>query len=225
VILVTALEECRRRQSKCQSVLFTIDDGPPLPLPVATKAERCSFTAAPKKDVMQSKKEPLQSHTPTTLLIPQTEEDLRGEIQQVQRMIARRAYYLFMERGCRHGLDQEDWFRAEEELLRPISVSLSESDDRISVRVNVPDLEESEVKVSIEPRRITILGKKKISAMESEGRKVEHIDWSPNRIFRLIDLATEVMPENSVAELQAGELKFELPKVAKGKVEAAVAAA
>jgi hypothetical protein len=79
---------------------------------------------------MQSKKEPLQSHTPTTLLIPQTEEDLRGEIQQVQRMIARRAYYLFMERGCRHGLDQEDWFRAEEELLRPISVSLSESDDR-----------------------------------------------------------------------------------------------
>jgi hypothetical protein len=118
VILVTALEECRRRQSKCQSVLFTIDDGPPLPLPVATKAERCSFTAAPKEDVMQSKKEPLQSHTPTTLLIPQTEEDLRGEIQQVQRMIARRAYYLFMERGCRHGLDQEDWFRAEEELLR-----------------------------------------------------------------------------------------------------------
>jgi hypothetical protein len=33
------------------------------------------------------------------------------------------------------------------------------------------------------------------------------------------------MPENSIAALQAGELKFELPKVAKQKVEAAVPAA
>jgi hypothetical protein len=64
-----------------------------------------------------------------------------------------------------------------------------------------------------------------MSAMELEGRKVEHIDWSPDRIFRLIDLATEVMPESSVAELQAGELKFELPKVAKHKMETGVAAA
>ena len=109
--------------------------------------------------------------------------------------------------------------------MRPISLSTSESEDRISVRLNVPGLEESEVKVSIEPRRITILGKKKMSAMESEGRKVEHIDWSPDQIFRLIDLPTEVMPEHSVAELQAEELKFELPKVAKRKVEASVAAA
>ena len=174
---------------------------------------------------MKSQKKLQQSQPPTTPLIPRSEQDLRGEIRQVHLVVARRAYDLFVERGCRHGNDQEDWFRAEEELLRPISVSLSESDDRISIRVNVPGLEESEVKVSIEPRRILILGKKKMSAMESEGRKVEHIDWSPDRIFRLIDLATEVMPENSVAELQAGELKFELPKVAKGKVEAAVAAA
>ena len=34
-----------------------------------------------------------------------------------------------------------------------------------------------------------------------------------------------VISHRPVAELQAGELKFELPKVAKGKVEAAVAAA
>ncbi len=174
---------------------------------------------------MKSQKKPQQSHAPTTLLSPQTEEDLRGEIQQVQLMIARHAYALFEARGCKHGHDQEDWYRAEAELLRPISVSMSESDDRISVRVNVPDLEESEVKVSIEPRRITILGKKKMSAMESEGRKVEHIDWSPDRIFRLIDLAAEIVPERSVAELQTGKLKLELPKVAKRKVEAAVAAA
>jgi HSP20 family molecular chaperone IbpA len=179
----------------------------------------------PKEDVMKSKKEPLQSHTPTTLLSPQRKEDLRGEIQQAQLVIARRAYHLFVARGCKHGHDQEDWFLAEAELLRPVSVSMSESDDRINVCVNVPGLEESEVKVSIEPRRITILGKKKMNAMELEGRKVEHIDWSPDRIFRLIDLATEVMPESSVAELQGGELKFELPKVAKHKVETAVAAA
>jgi Protein of unknown function (DUF2934) len=75
---------------------------------------------------MKSKKEPPQSHPSTTLLRPRSEEDLRGEIQQVQLLIARRAYDLFVARGCRHGNDQEDWFRAEAELLRPISVSMSE---------------------------------------------------------------------------------------------------
>ncbi len=174
---------------------------------------------------MKSKKEPQQSHAPTTLLSPQSEEDLRGEIQMVQLVIARRAYDLFVARGCKHGHDQEDWFRAEAELLTPVSVSVSESDDRISVRVNVPTAEEKELKISIEPRRITVLGKKKMRGMESEGRKVEHIDWPPDQIFRLVDLATEVMPESSVAQLQAGELKLELPKVAKRKVEALVAAA
>ena len=146
-------------------------------------------------------------------------------MQQLQLAITRRAYELFDARGGEHGHDWEDWFQAESELLRPVSVSMSESDDRISVRANVLGYEENELKVSIEPRRITILGKKETSATQSEGGKVEYIDWSPDQILKFIDLATEVMPQSAVVELRSGLLSFELHKAPARKVETGVIAA
>jgi HSP20 family protein len=166
-----------------------------------------------------------QPEPPTTLLNLRKVEDLHSEMHQVQLAIVRRAYELFEERSCEHGHDWEDWFRAESELLRPVSVSMSESDDRISVRANVLGFEGNELRVSVEPRRLTILGKKEASATESEGGKVEYIDWCPDQILKLIDLAADVLPEGSVVELGAGVLKFELPKAAKHKVETAAVAA
>lgn len=176
---------------------------------------------------MKSKKAPQaqESEPSTTLLKLRNVEDLHYEMQPVQLAIARRAYELFATRGCEHGHDWEDWFQAESELLRPVSVSMSESDDRISVRVNVFGFEESELRVSIEPRCITILGQKKVSAPESEGGKGEHIDWYPDQILKLIDLAADVKPEGSGVELQAGVLKFELPRAAKRKAETGATAA
>jgi HSP20 family molecular chaperone IbpA len=154
-----------------------------------------------------------QSEPPATLLTLRSPDDLNWEMQEMQLAIARRAYELFETRGCEHGHDWEDWFRAESELLRPVSVSMQESADRIRIHANVFGFEENELSVSIEPRRISILGKKETSATESEGGKVEYIDWSPDRIMTFIDLATDVMPKSSVVELQAGLLKFELFKV------------
>lgn len=144
-------------------------------------------------------------------------------MQQVQLAIARRAYELFETRGCENGHEREDWFRAESLLLRPVSVSMSASDDRMSVRANVFGFEENELRVSIEPRCITIMGKKEASVTETEGGKVEYIDWYPDQILQFI--ATEVIPESSVVELQSGLLKFELPKAAQQKVETAATAA
>ena len=78
-----------------------------------------------------------QSEAPATILSPRNPEDPHWEMQQVQLAIARRAYESFEARGCEHGHDWEDWFRAESELLSPVSVSMQESADRISVHANV----------------------------------------------------------------------------------------
>jgi HSP20 family protein len=164
--------------------------------------------------------QPQQSGPPSTLLSLRNIEDPHWEMQEVQLAIARRAYELFEERGREHGHDWEDWFRAESELLRPVSVTMLESEDRTSVRANVFGFEEKELRVGLEPRRITILGKKEVSTTETEGGKLEYIDWYPDQILQLIDLATEVTPERAVVELQSGVLKFELPKAAK-KIETA----
>ena len=167
----------------------------------------------------------LQAEPPATLLRLQNPQDLNQEMQQVHLAIARRAYELFEARGCEHGRDWEDWLQAEAELLRPVSVSMWESEERISVRASVLGFAENELRVSIEPRRITILGKKQVSATETEGGKVEYIDWCPDQILQLIDLRTEVMPEGAIVELQAGLLMFVLPKAAKHEVETTAAAA
>lgn len=176
---------------------------------------------------MKSKKalQKQRSEPPTALLKVRNVEDLHWQMQPVQLAIARRAYELFEARACDHGHDWEDWFQAESELLRPVSVSMSESDDRISVRANVFGFEEGELRVSIEPRCITILGKKEVSVTESEGGKLEHINGYPDQILKLIDLETDVTPEGSVVELQAGLLKFELHKAAKQKAETGAVAA
>ena len=176
---------------------------------------------------MKSKKaaHQLQSEPASTVLKLQNLQDLNQEMQQGHLAIARRAYELFEARGREHGHDQEDWLRAEAELLRPVSVSMWESEDRITVRANVVGFGENELRVGIEPRRITILGKKRANKTETEGGKVEYIDWYPDQILQCIDLTTDVMPERAVVELQAGLLKIELPKVRKHEVETAAAAA
>ena len=152
-------------------------------------------------------------------------EDLTREMQQVRLAIARRAYELLEARGREHGHDWEDWLRAESELLRPVSISISESADQFTVRANVFGFGENELRVSVERDRVTILGKKETNATETEGGKVEYIDWYPDQIMQCVDLTEGVIPASSVVELRAGLLKFELPKATRHKVETAVAAA
>ncbi|HVO64215.1 MAG TPA: DUF2934 domain-containing protein [Terriglobales bacterium] len=124
------------------------------------------------------------------------------EIQRIENQIARRAYQLFQARACEHGLDWEDWFRAESELLRPTSVAISESKARISVRVNVVGFEAAEVKVSVEPTRVTVLGAKQKAA------RCDH----PDQTFRVIELPARVNPEAAAIVFESGVVKLELFK-------------
>lgn len=149
---------------------------------------------------------------PGTLLRPLDPEKLRSKMEPLQLAIARRAFELFEQRGREHGHDWADWLQAESELLRPVSVAISESTDRLSLRANVFGFGENELQVSIEPKRVAILGKSEGATTETEGGKIEYIDWSPDQVLRIIDLPTEVDPEGAVVELHTGLLKFELPK-------------
>ena len=152
------------------------------------------------------------STPPTKRISVATPESLHWDMQEVQLAVARRAYELFETRGQEHGHDWEDWFRAESELLRPVSFSMSEAQDETNVLVNVFGFEENELRVSVEPRCVTVLGKKKTSVLETEGGKIEYIDWYPDQLMCAINLDSEVRPEAAVVELHAGVLEFRLPK-------------
>ena len=76
-------------------------------------------------------------------------------MQQVYDSLARRAYELFESRGCQHGHDLEDWFRAESELLNPTPVEISDADDQVIVRAVVPGLSDKDIEVRVEELKHT----------------------------------------------------------------------
>lgn len=155
---------------------------------------------------------------PAALLSPSDPADLQGKVQKVQLAIAHRADELFEGHGREHGHDLEDWLRAESELLFPVSIAMSESKDRITVRANVTDFDQSELEVSVEPSRVTIFGKKKQSNGKAEAGTAKQSGSYPDQILEVVDLATEVIPQRAIVKLQAGELNVELPTVSKNKV-------
>jgi hypothetical protein len=48
--------------------------------------------------------------------IPQPNPD-QGSLELLEEYIRLRAYELFLQRGCEHGHDTEDWLKAEAEIL------------------------------------------------------------------------------------------------------------
>jgi len=140
---------------------------------------------------------------PAVRLNPTRVSEVDWQIQQIENQIARRAYELFQARACTHGLDWEDWFRAESELLRPISMAVTESPQRISVRVNVLGFEAGDLKISVEPARVTVLAAKE---------KAAHSDY-PDQTFRVIDLPATVNPDTAAIVFESGVIKLELFKV------------
>ena len=112
--------------------------------------------------------------------------DLQSKVQELQLAIARREA-----RGHEHGHDLDDWLRAKSEMLCPVSITMSESKDRVSVHASVAGFGQSEIEASVEPRRVTIFGKKKPNTKGTEPG-TERSGSHPDEILEVIDLATEM---------------------------------
>lgn len=166
---------------------------------------------------MKSTKASSSLTDPSKLVQPSSAEAVLVDLQQIQLAVARRAHELFEARDREHGHDWEDWFQAESELLRPVSIAVFESWDRLSIRANVLGFAETELKVSIEPKRIIILG------VKSGDSGLPAAASFPDQLLRFVDLPTEVDPGGAMIELQSGVLKFELPKAAPEKAKMATA--
>ena len=131
--------------------------------------------------------------------------------ERIHNAIARRAYELFEARDYHHGHDQEDWFRAEAEFLRPVPVHISEFEDHLTVLAQVLGFSAEELQISIEPYRVILAGKKALAPEVTPG-KVIYVDWSPDQILNVVALPARVVPDKAVAAVHAGLLELDLPK-------------
>jgi HSP20 family molecular chaperone IbpA len=145
-------------------------------------------------------------------------------LRHLQEAIACRAYELFESRGCEHGQDHADWLQAESEILRPIPVKVSESEERLTVQAELPGFNAEEIQVSAEPRRLIISGSAS-QTNEEEKENVFYREILAKDVFRSLDLPVEVDAVNAEASLRDGILSITLPKLTAGKPSQAQASA
>lgn len=125
--------------------------------------------------------------------------------------IARRAFEIFEGRGCSNGHDLEDWFQAEAELFHSAHLAIAESEDALVASAEVPGFTANELEVRVEPRRLTITGRRGPGERGSI-RKLLYCDDCPNEIFRAVSLPVEVDPGRVTATLRDGILDLAMPK-------------
>lgn len=137
--------------------------------------------------------------------------DVSDRIQQTYDAIARRAFEIFDANGRWLGNEWEHWFRAESELLHPIHLEVTESDDNLTVRAEVPGFSAKELEINVEPRKLTILGKHEAQEESKKGKTI-YSERCANEILRVVDLPTEVDSSKVSATVKDGILNIRLPK-------------
>ena len=136
--------------------------------------------------------------------------------QEINELIARRAYELFASRGFAHGQDSEDWLRAQSEILVNAPVDITETEIGLALRVEVPGFSEQDLEVRVAPRALCITGKRQEASEQKEGNTV-YSERRSNQIFRVLDLPSEIDPDRVDATLSDGIIEINLLKVGVGK--------
>jgi HSP20 family protein len=140
-------------------------------------------------------------------------EKMFERFAEITKETAQRAFEFFRDRGGEFGRELDDWFKAENEILRPTPVEMTDSDENIFVKAAVPGFKPEEIEVSIDGNVLILSG-----MMETKDEKpdtgVVFREWTSNRFYRHLTLPAEVMADNVTAKLTDGMLELTLPKAA-----------
>jgi HSP20 family protein len=122
--------------------------------------------------------------------------------------IARRAFEIFDAHGRSLGHDLDDWHQAESELLDAVHVDLTDVDDALTARVEMPGFSEKDIEVAVDPRRLTIGGRRESREERRKGKTL-------HQFYRAMDLPAEVDPTSSALNVtyEHGVLTLRLPKM------------
>jgi HSP20 family molecular chaperone IbpA len=132
-------------------------------------------------------------------------------IQQTYEAIARRAFEIFENNGRLTGNELGNWFRAESELLHPVQLELTETDDALGVRAEVPGFEAQELEINVEPRRLTLWGNHEAREEIKKGKTI-YSESCAQQIMRWVELPADVDASKTSATLKDGILSIKLPK-------------
>ena len=138
---------------------------------------------------------------------------LRQGTNAVDEEIRRRAYYIFLQKGCQKGHELEDWVRAEQELLCFPPSELAETKDEIRIKLAVPGFDPYTLAVEVLPASITIEGR--AEKMEVPNNELIHFsEFGVKRLLRRFDLPACIDPDETTATVDNGMLEIVSKKAA-----------
>jgi len=154
---------------------------------------------------------PMLLTKPETSLQSETSGPLIEDVNNLYDKIASRAFEIFEGNGRLFGLDVADWLQAEAEFLHPLHIAVTESPEAVTVRADVPGFKEDDLKIEVEPRRVTITGKRE-TKKESSDKKTIYCETCADQILRVVDLPAAVDTKNTKTMVKDGVLELDLPK-------------
>ena len=128
-------------------------------------------------------------------------------MEEIRQCVAARAYQLYEESGRQDGNDQNNWARAESEVLRR-DVEVREKGSWINVNANIPELSADDVQVHVSPYRIIVKAERSVSKAAAH----LHDFHGQNKVFWIADLPVQVDPSTATASIKARRLSLMVKK-------------
>jgi HSP20 family protein len=152
-------------------------------------------------------------------------DSLLKEMSEWSDRIAKRAYELFAASGFSNGHDREDWLKAEQELLTPVALEVTDGKDEFVVKAEVPGFEAKDLDIHLNGSHLVIEGKRETSKKKKEkDTDSSYTESESQHIYRMIELPAAVLADKTRAELKNSVLELRLPKAEKPKQIAPAAA-
>jgi|SRR5271156_1875640 len=130
--------------------------------------------------------------------------------KKIRAIIAKRAYEIYQSQGRRPGHDQENWRRAEGEILQPLSCGILQSKNEVLVSSSCSAIGANslgEIEAVVEPHRLILVGKKR---SDSERRKEANV-------YRVLPLKEEFDPSSATLRQRGSLLEIEIHKAGAGQ--------
>lgn len=169
---------------------------------------------APKKELAMTKTEANENAFPIFV----EAEKMFDRFAKLSNEITHKAYEFFINRGGTLGREFDDWFKAEAEILRPVTVEITETDKTINVNALIPGFKPEEIEISVDGKLLILSGEARMETRK-EDEKTFYSEWRSNRFFRKLTLPAEVNADKVKANLKDGVLTLKLPKAAPQEVK------
>jgi HSP20 family protein len=143
-------------------------------------------------------------------------ESSHTRLDNLYEAISRRAFELYEREGRVDGRHLRHWLEAERELLQTVRIRMEETAGEFVVRAEVPGFTASDIEVTVEPRCVTIAGRRESKQEDKQG-DVVYSEQTSDEVFRTVELPAEVDVAKVTATLKDGILDVQLPKAAATK--------